>query len=173
MIDCDKLAREVVQPGKPAYHKVVRLFGKSAVQSNGKLLRKKIAKIIFHEPRKRKQLEKIIHPEVIRQMKKRISSIKSGLVVAEIPLLFEAKLTKIVDKIVVVWLPLKKQIQRLRQRNGVSKKDALIRIRSQLSLNRKRTLADAIIDNSGPPTQTKKRIKELYEKFLAKGKSPR
>lgn len=164
-IDCDKIAREVVQPEKPAYKKIVQLFGNEVVQPNRKLLRKKIAEIIFNNPAKRKQLEKIIHPEVLRQMKAKIAGTRNGLIVADIPLLFEAKLSQMVDKTVVVWLPLKKQIRLLTKRDKISKKEALRRIRSQIPLNRKRALADELINNSGSLEQLKKEVRDLYNKI--------
>lgn len=164
-LDCDKIAREAVRPGNPAYNKIVKLFSKSVLKPNGALDRKKIATIVFNDSLQRKKLEEIVHPSVIRQLKIKIDAVKSGLIVADIPLLFEAGLEKIVDETVLVWVPRKKQLYRFMKREKLSRDEALLRIRSQMPLSKKKKLAGHVIDNSGGWEKTKRRVKELYKKF--------
>lgn len=160
--DCDRIARAVVQPGQPAYKTIARVFGKKILMRNGVLNRKALGEIVFRDRSKRKKLEAIVHPQVVRVLKKRIVSVNSGIVVADIPLLFEARLEKMVDKIAVVWVPRKIQCARVMQRNHLKKAAARRRIRSQWSLQKKKKSADFVIDNSGAFKKTKAQVRELY-----------
>jgi dephospho-CoA kinase len=161
-LDSDIIARDVVKKGKPALKEIVKKFGKEFLKKDGALNRKKMGDLIFQYKQKRKDLEKIIHPKVIEIYKKTIKSLKSGILVIDIPLLFEAGLQRQVNKIVTVWVPRNVQIKRLTQRGKLSRKEALLRINSQWSLERKRNLSDFIVDNSGSLEETKKIVTYLY-----------
>ncbi|MDH5741654.1 MAG: dephospho-CoA kinase, partial [Nitrospira sp.] len=106
VIDADKLAREVVQPNKPAWHEIVRRFGKSVLNSDKTINRQTLGQIIFQNRTKRRQLEQIIHPRVAREQARltRQAARKDpkAVVIYDVPLLFEAGIDKRVDKTVVV-----------------------------------------------------------------------
>lgn len=156
-LDCDVLARRIVQPGQPALQQIKKVFG-SGVFRGKQLDRAAMAKIVFSKPAARKKLEKIIHPFVYRRLQKEIARHKKGILVIDIPLLFETGFGKLVDRTAVVWVPEKVQFERLMKRNGLSKDDARKRIRSQMPLSRKKKSADFVFDNSRPLPALRKQI---------------
>jgi dephospho-CoA kinase len=113
--------------------------------------RKQIASAVFSSPRKRRELERILHPLVARELKRRLDCFKAegrSVVVVEVPLLFEAGLQKLFDKVIAVRASKRGQIARLK-REGMSEAEALLRISSQLSTREKVKKADFVIDNTG------------------------
>jgi dephospho-CoA kinase len=138
VINADLLARQVVEPGKPAWRAIVKLFGKTVLNHDRSLDRQALGSIVFHNPKKRRQLERIIHPRVAREQQRLVRWIAKrkphAVVIYEVPLLFEAGVDKRVDKIIVVTVDRNTQIARLKERNGLSRAEALRRIRSQMPL---------------------------------------
>lgn len=164
-LDCDKIAREAVLPRTPGLKEIVKIFGKKILKKNGSLNRSKLGRLIFKNPKKRKLLEKIIHPKVIQMLQKKIPARSSRPLVIEIPLLFEANLQNLIDKTIVVWAPKKLQVQRLIQRSGINQMEANLRILSQWPLSKKKELSDFLIDNSGTILNTKKQVKKCLTKI--------
>lgn len=152
VIDADQLARDVVQPGKPAWRDIVHTFGTGILNPDRTINRPALGSLIFSHPRKRRQLEHIIHPRVAREQQRltrqaaRIDP--SAVVIYDVPLLFEAGVDTRVDKIVVVTADRETQIARLSKRNGLSRSEALRRIRSQMPMNQKCRLADFVLDGT-------------------------
>ncbi len=152
VIDADQLARDVVQPGKPAWRDIVHTFGTGILNPDRTINRPALGSLIFSHPRKRRQLEHIIHPRVAREQQRltrqaaRIDP--SAVVIYDVPLLFEAGVDTRVDKIVVVTADRDTQIARLSKRNGLSRSEALRRIRSQMPMNQKCRLADFVLDGT-------------------------
>lgn len=111
-----------------------------------------------------------MHPVIIREIKKEVQdSLKndiSKLMVIDAPLLFESKLNKYVDKTIVVWVPEKVQINRLRIRDKLSYNQAIKRIRSQMSLEIKKKLSDYVIDNSKSVSKLKMQVRKIYKELL-------
>ncbi|WP_029267297.1 dephospho-CoA kinase [Virgibacillus alimentarius] len=165
VIDADKLAREVVDPGEKAYEAIIHKFGPGILREDKTLDRKKLGAIVFADEQKRLQLNEIVHPAIREKMlKHRDAYIKSDekCVVLDIPLLFENKLTNYVDKTLVVYVDENVQLERLMEREGFSKQEAKQRIQAQIPNKEKAKLADAIIDNNG----TKHHSYEQLEKLL-------
>jgi dephospho-CoA kinase len=148
-ISSDDLAHACMRPGRPAYRAILRHFGGKILDRNDQINRRKLGEIVFAHPKKRKALEKIVHPCVIKGLKDFIGRHHKGVVALDIPLLFEARLTRLVDKTVVVYSTLAQQISRLRRRTGLSRPQALARIRAQMPLSRKRQKADHVLQNTG------------------------
>lgn len=164
VIDADKIAREVVEPGKTAYDHIVRTFGKGITQGDGTIDRKKLGQIIFSDEQKRKQLNEIVHPAIRRKMiDRRDEYLKQGerAVVLDIPLLFESDLTHFVDQIIVVYIPEALQLERLLKRDHLNKVDALKRIRAQLPIEEKVKKADAVIDNQGSIEESFEQLEKI------------
>jgi dephospho-CoA kinase len=164
VVDSDAIARDILNTGSRAWKKTLKYFGRRILMPDNQINRQKLAGIVFSDPAKRKVLEKITHPSIIREIKKRLVSaarLFSGFIVLDAPLLFEAGLEKDVDKIIVVWVPEKMQISRLAKRNGISRKDALERVKAQLPLNKKRRLADYVIDNSGAYGEIRRQVRMI------------
>lgn len=168
VIDADKVARQVVEPGEQAYHEIIQVFGSDIVNEDHTLDRKKLGSIVFANENKRKQLNAIVHPAVNREMKKqKLAHINASekCIVLDIPLLFENKLTDIVDQTIVVYVDENTQLERLLARDQFTRKEASQRIASQIPLQDKAKWADAIIDNNGSKEKTKKQFTEILRKW--------
>ncbi len=167
VIDADQLARDVVQPGKPAWRDIVHTFGTGILNPDRTINRPALGSLIFSHPRKRGQLERIIHPRVAREQQRltrqaaRIDP--DAVVIYDVPLLFEAGVDKRVDKIVVVTADRETQIARLSKRNGLSRSEALRWIRSQMPMNRKCRLADFVLDGTKDTRRLKQDVAKLCE----------
>ncbi|MED3563104.1 dephospho-CoA kinase [Bacillus xiapuensis] len=161
VIDADVEARLAVEKGEPAYLKIVESFGREILLSNEEIDRPKLGSIIFHNEEKRQLLNEIVHPEVRKRMRQQMEaavSKKEEIVVLDIPLLFESKLTYMVEKTILVYVDQEVQLQRLMERNHLSKDEALARIQSQMPLAEKVNLADAILNNNGTLLETKHQL---------------
>ncbi|OZT12200.1 dephospho-CoA kinase [Priestia aryabhattai] len=168
VIDADQIAKEVVQNGRAAYSKIVETFGKGILQEDLEINRAALGQIIFHNKQERQKLNSIVHPEVRKEMlkqKEQLIAEQYQLVVLDIPLLFESKLTYLVDQVVVVHVNELVQLERLQKRNNLSKEDALARIKSQLPLTEKAKMADFIINNNGSIAETKEQVIKLVSKL--------
>ena len=171
VIDADVLARQVVEPGKPAWREIVKTFGKGVLNHDQTLNRQQLGAIVFRSPAKRTQLERIIHPRVAHEQQRlaREATRKNphAIVIYDVPLLFEAGIDKRVDMTIVVTADLETQLTRLKKRNGLSRAEALRRIKSQMPISQKRRLADYVIDGTSKRTDLFRQIKALHKQFLS------
>ncbi|MEH7504330.1 dephospho-CoA kinase [Neobacillus drentensis] len=168
VVDADIEARLAVMKGESAYSKIIAEFGEDILLDNGEIDRQKLGSIIFHQAEKRKILNEITHPEVRKRMRDQVETAKKNseeVVVLDIPLLFESKLTYMVDKTLLVYVDDETQLKRLIERNNLSVEDAGARIRSQMPLSDKIRLADAVIDNNGSIADTKKQLHDILAQF--------
>jgi dephospho-CoA kinase len=167
VIDADELAREVVQPGKPAWREIVRTFGRRILNLDRTIDRHALGAIVFHDKKKLRYLERIIHPRVAREQirltKQAAKNDPKAVVIYDVPLLFEAGIDKRVDKTVVVAATRETQIMRLKNRNGLTRAEALRRIRSQMPLAMKRLRADYILDGTKNRESLSRDISRLFE----------
>jgi dephospho-CoA kinase len=166
VIDADQLARDVVQPGKPAWRDIVHTFGTGILNPDRTINRPALGSLIFSHPRKRRQLERIIHPRVAREQQRLTRQVAridpDAVVIYDVPLLFEAGIDKRVDKIVVVTADRETQIARLSKRNGLSRSEALRRIKSQMPLSKKVRLADIVIGGTTPRQTVMKTVRTTF-----------
>ncbi|MEF2093711.1 MULTISPECIES: dephospho-CoA kinase [Peribacillus] len=168
IVDADLASRAVVEPGEEAYHQVVKAFGEDILLTDGNIDRVKLGSIIFNDQEKRLLLNGIVHPAVRNWMRlKTEAALSSGeeTVFMDIPLLFESKLTFMVDKTLLIYVDEQVQLQRLMNRNGLSETEALARINSQMPLADKKALADAVIDNNGDINETKRQVKSILSEW--------
>ena len=168
VLDADRIAHKLMEPRKACFRKVVKAFGPSILKG-GHIDRQKIAKVVFEDKRKLRALEQIIHPAVAQEIKREIrryqKSKQRGVLIIEVPLLFEAGLDRLMDVVVVVKASRTQQIARARERSGISQQEALRRIKAQMPLNQKIQRADIIIDNGGSPFKTKKQVDRIWLKL--------
>ena len=166
VVDADVLARQVVAPGTAGWRAVVTAFGKGVLNSDRTINRQTLGSIIFRHPAKRRQLERIIHPRVSREQarltKQAAAENPRAVVLYDVPLLFEAGLEKVADKVVVVAADRETQIARLRERNGLSRSEAVRRIRSQMPLRKKIRRADYVLDGTLARAKLLTQVKQLY-----------
>ncbi len=168
VIDADQVAREVVEIGKEAYIQIIETFGRDILQENGEINRAKLGQIVFHDEEKRKKLNAIVHPAIRKNMiAQKEAYINSGekTIVLDIPLLFESGLTRLVDKIIVVYVDEHIQLERLMKRNGFSKEEAMARINAQMPLIEKVAKADAVIDNNETIEKTKQQLVHILMRW--------
>ncbi|HJT20727.1 MAG TPA: dephospho-CoA kinase [Nitrospira sp.] len=166
LIDADQLARDVVQPGTPAWRAIVEIFGKSILNPDRTINRTALGRIVFRHHGKRRVLERIIHPRVARRqagiVKAAARKNPRVVVVYEVPLLFEAGVDKRVDQVIVVTADRRAQIARLRRRNGLTRAEALRRIDTQFPLATKTALADVVLNGMAPRAVLRKQVRRLY-----------
>lgn len=171
VIDADLLAREVVKPGKAAWRDIVRVFGSHILLADRTLDRTALARIVFRDVRKLRQLGRIIHPRVAREQARLTREIARkdphAVVIYDAPVLIEAGAHHRMDRILVVTADRQTQVARLIRRNGLTKAEALRRIRSQLPLSQKIQLADIVISGRLPLPKLKKIVAGRFAEFRA------
>ena len=167
VINADLLARQVVEPGKPAWRAIVKLFGKTVLNQDRSLDRQALGSIVFRNRTKRRQLERIIHPRVAREQERLVHRVAKrkphAVVIYEVPLLFEAGVDKRVDKIIVVTADRETQIARLKKRNGLSRAEAIRRISSQMPLAKKIQRADHVLNGPLPRPSLRRQVGQLFQ----------
>ncbi len=159
VIDADKIAHEVFRSGHPLGKRIKKLFG-----VKGALDRKAIARKVFSDPLKRRRLEAIIHPYVFGRIRGEIAKIQSGIVILEVPLLFETGFDGFCDVTVVV-LSKEKDVYRRLLKSGYPSREIRARLRSQMSARQKKAKADLLIDNSGSKSQLIQKTKLIWGKL--------
>lgn len=173
IIDADKLGHSVILPHKPAWKKIVNLFGKDILRNNLTIDREKLGKTVFTNQALLKKLNEITHPEIIKILKKEIDLVKNTthnrgkILIIDAALIYEAKIDRLMDKIIVVYINEDEQINRLTKRNNLSKRDALQRIKSQMPMKKKAEMADYVIDNSSSLDKTKKQVEKIWKKLVS------
>lgn len=168
VICADSLAYEATAPGKPALAQITKSFGKELLNKSGALNRLALAKIVFSSPLARKKLNRIVHPFVIREMKREIAQLKKRgkkLLVLDIPLLYEEKLNRLCNMVIVVYTPEKAALNRLLKRKGIATGDARRRMNAQISIEKKKKWADIVIDNSGSLENTQRQVEDWLKLY--------
>lgn len=172
LIDADRIARDAVRRGSPAYEDIVAHFGAQVLHPGGEIDRKRLAAVIFGSPAERRALEDIVHPRVRQEVDRRLAQIRrqapESLVVLDIPLLFESGMDRGLDATVVVYAPEPVQLERLRARDGLTEAEALARIRAQMPIESKKNLATLVIDNGGPWEHTRAQTLAIYRRLTGR-----
>lgn len=166
IIDADILAREVVAPGQPALHEIVLAFGTDYINAEGQLDRGKLRSLVFADPEKRRRLEAILHPRIQSEMLARAQASRAPYCILAIPLLLEVNQTHLVQRILVVDVPVAIQLKRVMERDGLSESEALAIIHTQISREARLKAADDVIHNDGDLVQLAGKVKALHEQYL-------
>jgi dephospho-CoA kinase len=170
IIDADSLAREVVEPGKPAWREIIDTFGTDILQQDQTLDRKKLRALVFDDSEKRKKLEAITHPKIRELAEQRIRELTAGgasLIVYVAPLLFEAKIHLWLRPVILVTCDSATQKQRLRERDHLTDAEIDNHLRAQLSLEEKRRLADFVVENVGSLSDLEREVAAVLERIQA------
>jgi dephospho-CoA kinase len=166
IIDADKIAREVVAPGLPAFRDILARFGRGVLLPTGEIDRKRLGDIIFNDPAQKARLNAIVHPRVYRRTEAMIAEIAASepdaVVVLDIPLLLETGIGRNLSAVIVVYVPQDLQLRRLMARDRIDAGSALARIRSQMPIEEKRRLASVVIDNSGSLADTRRQALRVF-----------
>ena len=166
VIDADQISFEALTKDTKCIQNVLTKF--ECQDQNGNINRKKLGEIIFNDKIKQQQLEDIVHPYVIKNIKKQIKNSKQTIVFLDIPLLYEAKLEYLCDYVVVVYINEQLQKQRLKERNHLTNQEVEARIQSQMPIETKKQLAHYIINNEGDLNNLYDQI-EVFLKKINKG----
>ena len=168
VVDADKVARVVVEPGTPGLAAIAECFGEDILLANGRLDRATLRKIVFDNPDERKVLEGITHPRIRDEISRQLSEANSPYVVLSSPLLLESGQNTFADYVVVVDVPEEVQLKRTMARDNNS--EALVKQIMAAQLDRKTRLsrADTSIMNDGSLDELYERVKKLHEDLLAR-----
>jgi dephospho-CoA kinase len=164
VIDADQLARDVVEPGQTALLEIAERFP-GAIDSDGRLNRKRLGERIFSNPQERLALNAILHPRIQEAFRKKVAQAEADGVswlVYDVPLLFENGLESQLDDIVVVYVPEETQVERLMARDNLSSEQAKLRLQSQWPIERKKSLATWVVDNSQSIEATLRQARQIY-----------
>lgn len=169
LVDADAIAREVVAVGSPTLAQVVADFGEEILRPDGTLNREKLGNLVFQNPTLKKQLENILHPPIRQLIQSRMNEFETanpeGLVVVDIPLLFESQLESMFELVIVVYVPEDVQIIRLITREGWTEEVAKRRIATQMPIEDKRLRADIVIENQFSLEHTANQVDALMAKW--------
>lgn len=169
VVDADAIAREVVAPGTPGLAAVVAEFGDSVLTPDGSLDRPALGRIVFADPAARARLEAITHPLIRAESARRAAAAPPGTVVVhDVPLIVERGLAAQYDLVVVVGADEDVRLERLVRDRGMTREDALARIRAQATDAERRAVADVWLDNSGTQEELLAQVRDLWRERLAR-----
>lgn len=174
VLDADAFSREATAERGEALPAIRARFGPAVFDAQGGLNRAALGGIVFSDPQARRDLEGIVHPVVNRRILSELERLRrdgTPLAVLDVPLLFEAGMEGLADEIWVAYLPEDLQIHRLMARDGVSREQALRRIRSQMPLSEKLRRADVIIPTTGCRAQSAERVRAQWERVMRTGRT--
>lgn len=163
VVDADVASRQAVEKGTKGLEQVKEAFGEEAIDEDGNMNRSYVGDVIFNHPEKRLELNEIVHPIVrdIMEQEKEAYLEQGYNVIMDIPLLFENDLQDTVDEVWLVYTSESIQIDRLMERNDLSMEDAKARVYSQISIDKKRRMADREIDNRDTKLELKQNLEQL------------
>ena len=167
IIDMDRIARQIVEPGQPALTQIKQAFGEKIVAASGQLNRQQLSKIIFDSAERRHQLEAILHPLIRQETTRQLAELKSPYCIVVIPLLLESEQRSLVDRVLVVDVPESLQITRTMQRDGISAAQVRKILAAQVGRDSRLNAADDVIDNSAAMEDIRHRVDELDQQYRA------
>jgi dephospho-CoA kinase len=165
LIDADKVGHEAFTPGTEGWRAVVADFGKNILKPDKEIDRAKLAKLVFGKPAALARLNEIMHPRIFEMVKTRLAELQQQgvkVAVVEVPLLIEADWQPLVDEIWVTVASEATVLKRLKGRSGLSEKESLSRIRSQMTNKERIKHATHVINTDGTLDEVKTRVRELW-----------
>ncbi|MEU7396064.1 dephospho-CoA kinase [Streptomyces albogriseolus] len=174
LIDADRIAREVVEPGTPGLAAVVEAFGEEILAEDGSLDRPRLGALVFSDPEKLATLNSIVHPLVgARSRELEEAAPEDAVVVHDVPLLTENGLAPLYDVVIVVDASPGTQLDRLVRLRGMSEEDARARMAAQATREQRRAVADIVIDNDVPLDALERRVEEVWADLVRRARDPR
>jgi len=176
IIDTDVLAREIVEPGKPALAQLLAAFGPGILAADGSLDRRLLRERVFRDPDERQRLESILHPAIRAEMERRSAGIDAPYHILVIPLLVEGGGQDRVDRVLVVDCPAELQLARLEDRDALDRNLARRMLAAQATRTQRLAVADDVIVNSGSIVDLEREVARLHSQYLAlaagRGRAP-
>ena len=167
VIDADVIARELVAPGQPALAEIVASFGTDCIDAEGRLDRARLRARVFDDAAQRERLEAILHPRIHAVMAERAAAQSTAYVLLVIPLLFESGQRDLVDRVLVVDLPVELQRARVSARDHLSDAQIDAIFAAQVQRDQRIDGADDVIDNSGDAAALERQVDALHQRYLA------
>ncbi|MFC9270165.1 dephospho-CoA kinase [Streptomyces zhihengii] len=166
LVDADRIAREVVEPGTPGLAAVVEAFGQEVLTPQGALDRPKLGAVVFSDSERLATLNAIVHPLVgARSRELEAAAGPDDVVVHDVPLLTENGLAELYDVVVVVDASPETQLDRLVRLRGMSESDARARMAAQATREERRAVADLVIDNDGPLGELEPQVRKVWDEL--------
>jgi len=166
IIDTDVIARQVVAPGSSGLAKLTAEFGEHLLNDDGSLNRQLLDELIFADQGKRQRLNELLHPLIMsvagEKMQKYGRQYPDGMVMVDVPLLIEANLLSWFDQIILVYVPVAVQLERLKARDRIDAETARLKMSSQMSPEEKLKYADFVIDNSGSLAASRTQVEKIF-----------
>jgi dephospho-CoA kinase len=170
LIDFDELAHFVEEPDRPGWEAVVEYFGSDILHDDRTINREKLGAIVFYDKEKLASLNRLVHPVIFEEWKRRVAEIQKinsqAVVISDIPLLIEVGLKPLLDTVILVYASSEDQIRRLMLRNRCSREEANARLTSQMPIDDKISHADFVIDNRGSIEKTAAVVQTVWEELL-------
>lgn len=168
VIDCDVIARQVVEPHHQGLQQLVEKFGVNILQADGTLNRERFGQLLFAQPSVRQEVNALLHPLIFEEVARQIEHYRQQgkkICFVDMPLLFEVHYEKNVDEVWLVYTSSDIQLQRLMVRNQLSEFEARQKIQSQIPIEEKIAKSDIVIDNSYTIFDTYKQIDVVLQKM--------
>ena len=165
VIDTDRIAREVVEPGRPALAALIAALGRDILGSDGRLDRAALRQRLFADAALRRRVESILHPAIESELERQARAADGPYQILVIPLLAETGPRKLLDRVLVVDCPESAQLERLLRRDGTTEAEARQALAAQADRESRLALADDVIDNSGPPGALVTRVAALDRRY--------
>ncbi|MBI4536476.1 MAG: dephospho-CoA kinase [candidate division NC10 bacterium] len=175
VVDADRIARTLQEPGQPCLRQIVEAFGTEVVGADGRLDRLRLAGLVFGDAAARRRLEAIMHPAIRQTVSAelwRAEAAGASVGVVEAALILEAGQRERYDCLVVVAAPAEVQLERLMRQRGLGEAEARRRIAAQWTTERKAALADYVIDNGGEPAATAAQVDALLAALAGRMSAP-
>lgn len=166
LVDADQISREVVLPGSPALGRIAERFGKEILTSNGELDRRQLRKIVFSSPEQKLWLEQQLHPLINELIRTRLGATQSPYCILVSPLLLETSQAELVDRILVIDVPVAVQLQRTVERDSSDEETIQAIIDSQIDRESRLARADDVLDNNLPLDSLPERVQVLHQNYL-------
>lgn len=172
IVDADAISHSLTAPGGAALPRIRESFGDSVFDGDA-LDRRALGGIVFSSEEKRAQLNSILHPMIISAIERELASQNAPdrIVIGDVPLLYECDMAHMFDRVWVVSVPRDVQLERICMRDDLSHEEAAKRIDAQMPLERKRSLADAVIDTNGPIENTRRQVDALIQSTFPRRKA--
>ncbi len=165
VLDTDAIAREVVGPGTPGLAALVNAQGGGILDAEGRLERAELRRRMFADPVTRREIEAILHPAIVTELERQAREAPGPYQVFVIPLLVEAGLRHLVDRVLVVDCPEEEQIRRLMARDGETRPEAARMLATQATREARLAAADDVIDNAGDQAGLEAQVGQFDRKY--------
>lgn len=173
IIDADVVARDLTEPGKPAFYEITQHFSHYNLIKDGKLDRAKLRHLIFQDQTERMWLENILHPLIRKEIERELSRLTAVYSIVVIPLLFEVKPYSFLNRILVVDAPLNAQIERASTRDNTTRQHIESIINTQIAREDRTARAHDVIINDGKLTDLEPQVQKLHDMYLKLSKESR